>query len=306
MLSVMTRSLALLLVVVATVYAAPPVRIDSKDECGSTNTVELDSDFRLVGRGVAAGANSTKDSMCTFSFTATDGAEGCMGLCYMFDHYATINDMKVELAVGPKVFKKGDAFPMEPVCMEDKALPVTLTQKTGYIYKKDEPNYKFVLSVYNKCGMKGSVINIDFDEAIQLVDGYHHGEKKEDRERSTFIAGILLGFGLSCIFLVVLAIGYCYTRNSPTGRGRSSSAMKNPDQPEVKPLLDPVKPPAEGATGKHSDDEEPKADVAPEIEPEDKEKKSDQPAGKAVETRENTTESSDTPATGDAAPADEN
>ncbi|XP_052780083.1 uncharacterized protein LOC128217180 isoform X2 [Mya arenaria] len=278
MLSVMTRSLALLLVVVATVYAAPPVRIDSKDECGSTNTVELDSDFRLVGRGVAAGANSTKDSMCTFSFTATDGAEGCMGLCYMFDHYATINDMKVELAVGPKVFKKGDAFPMEPVCMEDKALPVTLTQKTGYIYKKDEPNYKFVLSVYNKCGMKGSVINIDFDEAIQLVDGYHHGEKKEDRERSTFIAGILLGFGLSCIFLVVLAIGYCYTRNSPTGRGRSSSAMKiggqrgkmtpgqepkevemgvrykakDPDQPEVKPLLDPVKPPAEGATGKHS------------------------------------------------------
>lgn len=60
-----------------------------------------------------------------------------------------------------------------------------------------------------------------------FFSGYHKSGEREERERSTFVAGILLGFGLACIFLVVLFVGYCYTRNSPNrAPGRSVGMPK--------------------------------------------------------------------------------
>jgi len=49
---------------------------------------------------------------------------------------------------------------------------------------------------------------------------------RAEKEHSVFLSGILLGFGLACIFLVVFVVGYCYTRNSPNRRPSRSSGLK--------------------------------------------------------------------------------
>lgn len=57
------------------------------------------------------------------------------------------------------------------MCSDDVMVDVALSHATGYKFNKTNPNYKFKLNVYNKCGPKGDVVSLTFDQAIKEVDG---------------------------------------------------------------------------------------------------------------------------------------
>lgn len=192
------------------------ILIDATVTCGTTRTVAKEGTFILIGTGNSSFAD------CSFIFTADD-VQGCAptALCYMFDVYAFFANPKASLSIesGTEVLKYDDSLkiPRGPVCTEHQKLTAVMTEEAGYEFDplKPEEAYRFRLSVYNRCGSKGQVKNIEFEEAVKKVSGYHPKEEREEREHSTFVTGIVLGFGLACIFLVVLFAGYCYTRNSP-------------------------------------------------------------------------------------------
>ena len=70
-----------------------------------------------------------------------------------------------------QTYKNGSDLPKEPQCVTDSEFPVTLLQKAGYKYNETFINYKFTLSIYHKCGTRANIKNIDFDEAIEGLDG---------------------------------------------------------------------------------------------------------------------------------------
>ncbi|KAH3816632.1 uncharacterized protein LOC127882342 [Dreissena polymorpha] len=214
------EALCLVILLVSEVHCMP-TEFDAKAKCGATFKLTLEEDYRVISKGVL----DTNDT-CTFKFTSDNTGE-CQGTCYIFDHYSEIRDDKVTLTVGKMTYRKGSHFPNEPLCIDDVTVDVELIHATGYRFNKNYPNYKFKLNVYNKCGPKGKVVSLTFDEAISKVDGYHHGEERVSRERNVLIAGILVGTGLALSFLILVAATYCYNSHSPHRRpGRSSSRHK--------------------------------------------------------------------------------
>ncbi|KAL4227096.1 hypothetical protein ACF0H5_015070 [Mactra antiquata] len=215
---------------IAVAFAAEPtdVTVDESVTCGTSTTLGLEDEVRLFGTGNIPGTS------CQFVYKADqESGSNCVGLCYMFDLYPFIKDPKVSLTINigslSKTYDSSSEFKMGPVCMEEDTMRVTLAEEAGYEFnpKKPEDFYRFRLSVFNYCGAKGQVKNAKFEDVIEHADGYHHADEREQRENKQFITGILLGFGLACIFLVVLLIAYCYTRNSPNrGPNRSVGMPK--------------------------------------------------------------------------------
>ena len=58
-----------------------------------------------------------------------------------------------------------------------------------------------------------------------ITTGYHHGEEFDDRTHMTLVYGLVVGFGLASMFLILLCITYCYVRNNPN-RGQRASARE--------------------------------------------------------------------------------
>ncbi|KAH3835471.1 uncharacterized protein LOC127879991 isoform X2 [Dreissena polymorpha] len=197
---------ALCVVILASVVYCMPTEIDAKAKCGSSFNLTLNEDYRVATKAVVD-TNYT----CMVKFTSETKGD-CKGTCYMFDKYAEISDDKVTLNVGNMTYQKGSDFPHEPRCIDDVTVDVTLIHVAGFMYNKTDPNYKFKLDVYNKCGPKGKVKSMTFEEAVEEVDGYHHGEEKTTREKSELVSGVLIGFGLTSMFLVTFGIVQCYSR----------------------------------------------------------------------------------------------
>jgi len=249
---------------------------DSND-CGSTLRIPAESEYRINSQG------DTPVPNCKFDFTS-DTPSDCeiKGLCYQFNPSARFRSSKVRLIASSggvdTVIANSTIQPrLERVCVENTNMVFNLQKDSDYEFKEgDNAEYNFILDVYNRCGPRGTARGLTFDEAIQNLDGYHHGEEREARERNNYIGGILLGFGLASVFLIVLLCGYCYVRNSPNrGPNRSVGMPKvggfkknmkpnketagatemgvrytvtGDSKPEGKPLLtssDPEKPPAE-------------------------------------------------------------
>lgn len=61
--------------------------------------------------------------------------------------------------------------PTIPTCVDETALTVTLSLESSYVYDKADPGYGFIVTVFNRCGEKGTVSNIDFNEAVDSIDG---------------------------------------------------------------------------------------------------------------------------------------
>lgn len=61
--------------------------------------------------------------------------------------------------------------PTIPTCVDDTALTVTLSLESSYVYDKTDPGYGFTVTVFNRCGEKGTVSNIDFNEAVDSISG---------------------------------------------------------------------------------------------------------------------------------------
>ncbi|KAH3816635.1 uncharacterized protein LOC127882315 [Dreissena polymorpha] len=215
----MLRGVLCVFVLVSWVYCMP-TEIDAHSKCGSMFKLTLEEDYRIIGKAIW----NTNDT-CTFKFTSDNNGE-CQGTCYMFDHYTEIRDDKVTLTVGKITYRTGRDFPLTPICSDDVNVDVTLIHATGYKYNKTYPNYKFKLNVYNKCGPKGEVVSLNFDDAIRGAEGYHHGEEKVSRERNVLIAGILVGTGLAVSFLILVTITYCYNHHSPDRRPSRSASLR--------------------------------------------------------------------------------
>lgn len=202
---------------------AVDITINSTVSCAEEYLVNIDGEFQLYGTGESSAAD------CSFMFKAGAVSEGTCepGLCYMFNTYAQFEDKLVSLSVeaGTDVmtYSKKSAITHGPICMENQAsLKVLLSQGKDYVYDAKKPGYSFRLSIFHHCGEKGQTKNMKFEEVVANAKGYHTVEEREANERSQFISGILLGFGLACCFLLVLLVAYCYTRNSPN-RGPSRS-----------------------------------------------------------------------------------
>lgn len=75
----------------------------------------------------------------------------------------------------PSFFQTYNSDPFEkgPFCTEQSSLKVTMSQAAGYVFNKKKPEeaYKFRMSVYHKCGEKGSVQNIKFEDAVDHAKG---------------------------------------------------------------------------------------------------------------------------------------
>ncbi|KAH3835470.1 uncharacterized protein LOC127879987 isoform X2 [Dreissena polymorpha] len=226
----MLRGALCIFVLVATVYCLP-TEIEAKSKCGSSFKLTLNEDYRLISKAVV----DTNDT-CTIKFTSVTKGD-CKGTCYMFDHYAEITDENVILNVGKKSYQKGSDFSNEPTCIDDVTVDVALIHAAGFTYNETYPNYKFKLNVYNKCGPKGKIVSLTFEEATREVDGYHHGKERESREKNQYIVGILTGFGLALCFLILLGLTHCY-KGKGTNSGSSRSALPtHPDKVAAKPLM---------------------------------------------------------------------
>lgn len=227
----MQGAVLLLSLIVTVCASAVPndIYINPSVTCGKKYQLDgPETEYRLFGTGESPAAD------CSFAFEADPVTEtNCAAaICYMFDLYAHFTNPKTSLSIesGTKVMTYvNSTFNKGPYCNDHSTLKVTMSQEEGYVFDKKKPEeaYKFRLSVYHKCGEKGSVENIKFEDAVDHAKGYHKSGEKEEREKSQFISGILLGFGLACIFLVVLFVAYCYTRNSPNrAPGRSVGMPK--------------------------------------------------------------------------------
>ena len=53
---------------------------------------------------------------------------------------------------------------------------------------------------------------------------YHHAERYDEMVQMNMIYGVLVGFGLASMFLILLCVVCCYVKNSPN-RGRKSHSM---------------------------------------------------------------------------------
>ncbi|KAH3835442.1 hypothetical protein DPMN_108789 [Dreissena polymorpha] len=228
----MLRETLCVFVLVATVRCLP-TEIEAKAKCGSSFKLTLENDYRVISKAV----EETNDT-CTIKFTS-DTEGDCKGTCYIFNHYAEISDDKVTLNVGKTTYQKGSDFPNEPKCTDDVSVDVALIHAAGFMYNKTYPNYKFKLNVYNKCGPKGEVVSLNFDQAIREVDGYHHGEERESREKNQYIAGILIGVGLAMCFLILLGLAHCYTSKG-ANRHSSRSALPKHGAKQFTPGQQPV------------------------------------------------------------------
>lgn len=261
------------------VYGAT-LMIDKNTSCGEKITIEAGKEHVVKSMGDTPGPN------CAFTFMG-QMRDNCMGLCYDLESGAVFKDakasLKVEAGSHSKIFTYNDASP-GPWCSDEMTMSVTLTTASDYVYDPKNPSYKFTLAVYNKCGQPNIGRSITFEQALENLDNYHHGEKFHDNVHRNMVHGILVGTGLACIFLIILLVTYCYYKHSPNrGRSRSvgmpkvgfskkmdvkkeskKSASEEPApahykytpsdperverQPEIKPLLssaDPEKPPAE-------------------------------------------------------------
>ncbi|XP_052286881.1 uncharacterized protein LOC127882343 isoform X2 [Dreissena polymorpha] len=225
---------ALCVVILVAAVHCMPTEIEAKAKCGSTFKLTLEEDFRVISKAVV----DTNDT-CTFKFTSENTGD-CKGTCYMFDHYAEIRDDKVALIVGKKTYLTGSNFPNTPVCSDDVTVDVTLIHASGYMHNTTYPNYKFKLNVYNKCGPKGEQYNLTFEDVISELDGYHHGEEKESRQRNVFIAGVLVGVGLASCFLIMVAVTYCFMRENSNRRSNSKAIPKPDGKQKFTPGQQPV------------------------------------------------------------------
>ncbi|KAH3835443.1 uncharacterized protein LOC127879986 [Dreissena polymorpha] len=225
---------ALCVVILASAVYCMPTEIEAKAKCGSSFKLTLEEDYRVTTKSVV-----DNNDTCTVKFTS-DTKGDCKGTCYMFDHYAEISDDKVTLKVGKMTYQKGSDFPNEPMCIDDVTVDVALIHAAGFMYNKTYPNYKFKLNVYNKCGPKGEVVSLTFEEIVKDVDGYHYGEEKTTREMSQLIYGVLIGFGMASMFLVILVIGHCYVRQSPNRRPSHSPLPKLGARQKMTPGQQPV------------------------------------------------------------------
>ncbi|XP_045165287.2 uncharacterized protein LOC123529134 [Mercenaria mercenaria] len=314
---------ALCVALCASAVPSDEIPIDGSAICGETKPVAKEGEFTLLGTG----NSSTAD--CSFMFTAESVPDpDCTpALCYLFDIYAFFEDPKASLSIesGTEVltYNNKTETPRKPVCTSHKKLTVIMREEAGYVFnpKKPKEAYKFRMVIYHKCGAKGSVQNTKFEDAIQHAKGYHRAEERENRENKQFVSGILLGFGLASMFLVVLLIAYCYTRNSPNRPpGRSVGMPKvggfkkkmKPNEPsghkevemgvgykaqdpEAKPeseaLLtrgasDPEKPPLDTATVDEVDEKKPEPESEPEPEQVEKDLEKTQKAVENVEKNE--------------------
>jgi len=57
------------------------------------------------------------------------------------------------------------------MCVSATSIKVTLKVAADYVFDEMKPAYKFDIIMYNRCGDKGNVKSIKFEDALEFIDG---------------------------------------------------------------------------------------------------------------------------------------
>lgn len=166
---------------------------------------------------------------CLLQFKA-QATNDCSGSCYIFVPNAFVRKDGIQLSIanGENSVLVNSTSPVKigPHCSTTQEMTLYFTIYPEYKFNMRKREFHFTLEIYNKCGKRGSVKNIKYEEALEYMAGYAPGEE-EQKERLTYIAGISLGFGLASVFLCGLLIACCHSRTSPARGNRKSYDKSN-------------------------------------------------------------------------------
>ncbi|KAL5014275.1 hypothetical protein ScPMuIL_008545 [Solemya velum] len=103
--------------------------------------------------------------------------------------------------------------PKEPVCLNSRIMRMEIIEKHHYAFHWSKRSYSFEGTVYPGCHelAPGETFDIDVSEKIN---------EESEKERRTYIYGIIVALCLACVFLIVLFIMYCHYKATGTSNKR--------------------------------------------------------------------------------------
>lgn len=168
---------------------------------------------------------------CSLTFEA-EAVDACTGVCYLFVPNAFIKQgkdvaqLKIRTGDGLETYNSANPVRGGPHCTTERTMTLTFTLSQNYTFNLKSRTFHFTLEVYNKCGVKGKVKNVKYEEAIKHLSGYHTEEEFVAQQRTNFIQGVLAGFGIASVFLLVFVIACCYIRTHEHGRTPTKNVVK--------------------------------------------------------------------------------
>lgn len=200
------------------------VKMDKDDNsCGTVTVLDPAQEVRLKAKGLSPGG------YCGVTiFTPKEvGKYACDAICVTFKT-ASISTCEVKVKfVGHKFRSDGDMVRefnchqqnKEPFCWDVESMRVEVVESYNYAYVNQKPLYELDLDVHSRCTKD----SIKKDYAAHLAAR----QKNESNEKQTYIEGIAVGLSLACVFLVVLFIAWCYTKNQAVSGGSSNSGPRS-------------------------------------------------------------------------------
>lgn len=230
---IMNSYLPLLLALVAVpLYAAPAAPMNMTyymenvgsvhGKCGRLWTLPIDGKYKyeLVSHGRAV------DGDCTTTIVVGHSSKCTRKICVSMDEWTLDADIMNVTFTGEaetKVLKFGSEK-MSKTCFAGIKLVIHVVEDSNYAKKwanEEVPSnvysFKFALSPDCPGYPQGLVEASDKDSA-----DFNKGSELEQATTMNIVYGVIVALLISCVFLVVLLITYCYYKNNPQGHKRRS------------------------------------------------------------------------------------
>ncbi|KAH3816637.1 uncharacterized protein LOC127831827 [Dreissena polymorpha] len=187
------------------------------NKCGSVLKLGLGQDIRFKSKGLAP------DGYCGLTVFSPDAIDNhtCDALCVTFKT-ATISVCDVKLKFVGHRFASGDYIReltchdqnKNSFCWEVSSVRVEVSESYTYAYVQKRPLYDFDVDVSARCSRhkKQDHAAIYAQQQIEL-----------DRADKSYVHGIAVGVSLSCLFLIILFVAWCYTKHQAVSSSTSRS-----------------------------------------------------------------------------------